>query len=98
MAKISEDDVRHVALLSRLYFTDEEIRQFTKDLNSILNFVEKLRELDTEAIEPTSHSLKLSNVIREDIITSPLPVDEALANAPEAETGCFRVPKIIQEY
>ena len=98
MAKISEDDVRHVALLSRLYFTDEEIRQFTKDLNSILNFVEKLRELDTKAIEPTSHSLKLSNVIREDIITSPLPVDEALANAPEVEIGCFRVPKIIQEY
>jgi len=98
MAKISEDDVRHVALLSRLYFTDEEIRQFTKDLNNILSYVEKLRELDTEAIEPTSHSLKLSNVIREDIITSPLPVDEALANAPEAEAGCFRVPKIIQEY
>ncbi len=98
MAKISEDDVRHVALLSRLYFTDEEIRQFTKDLNSIFSYVEKLRELDTEAVEPTSHSLKLSNVIREDIITSPLPVDEALANAPEAETGYFRVPKIIQEY
>ena len=98
MAKISEDDVRHVALLSRLYFTDEEIRQFTKDLNTILSHVEKLRELDTEAIDPTSHSLKLSNVIREDIITSPLPVDEALANAPEAEAGCFRVPKIIQEY
>jgi aspartyl-tRNA(Asn)/glutamyl-tRNA(Gln) amidotransferase subunit C len=89
MAKISEDDVRHVALLSRLYFTDEEIRQFTKDLNSIL-------ELDTEAIEPTSHSLKLSNVFREDIVTPALPVDEALANAPEAEGGCFRVPKIIQ--
>jgi aspartyl-tRNA(Asn)/glutamyl-tRNA(Gln) amidotransferase subunit C len=96
MAKISEDDVRHVALLSRLYFTDEEIRQFTKDLNSILGYVEKLRELDTEAIEPTSHSLKLSNVFREDIVTPALPVDEALANAPEAEGGCFRVPKIIQ--
>jgi aspartyl-tRNA(Asn)/glutamyl-tRNA(Gln) amidotransferase subunit C len=98
MAKISEDDVRHVALLSRLYFTDQEIRQFTHDLNSILSYVEKLRELDTEAIEPTSHSLKLSNVVREDIITSPLTVDEALANAPEAESGCFRVPKVIQEY
>ena len=95
--KITEADVRHVAHLSRLEFGDGEIQRFTKDLNNILRHVDKLAELDTTDIEPTSHSLKMSNVFRDDEVRPSLTTDEALANAPEREGPFFRVPQIIQE-
>lgn len=95
--KISEDDVRHVAYLSRLEFNEEEVRRFAKDLNAILSYVEKLSELDTEQVEPTSHSLKMENVFREDEVRPSLSNDQALANAPDREGPFFRVPQIIQE-
>ena len=97
MSKITEKDVRHVALLSRLTFTEEEIQKFTKDLNSILEYIAKLEELDTKNVEPTSHSLKMSNIFRQDEVRPSLPQDDAIANAPDNEGGCFKVPKIIQE-
>jgi aspartyl-tRNA(Asn)/glutamyl-tRNA(Gln) amidotransferase subunit C len=96
MAKITEQDVRHVALLSRLYFSDEEIKSFARDLDNILAYVEQLNELDTSKIEPTSHALKMANVFRPDEVVTPLPVEEMLSNAPESEKQCFKVPKIIQ--
>jgi aspartyl-tRNA(Asn)/glutamyl-tRNA(Gln) amidotransferase subunit C len=96
MAKITEQDIRHVALLSRLYFSDEEIKGFTRDLNNILTYVEQLNELDTRDVEPTSHALKMSNVFRADEVVKPLPAAEMLANAPEQEGQCFKVPKILQ--
>lgn len=98
MTKITEDMVRHVALLSRLKFSPQEINAFTLHLNRILEHVDKLNELDTTNVAPTSHSLKMSNVFRPDEIESPLSAEEALSNAPEKEAGCFKVPKIIQEY
>lgn len=97
MSRISEADVRHVALLSRLTFTDDEIRQFTKDLDAILEHIAKLSELDTSDIKPTSHSLKLCNVFRTDEARPSLSNEEALLNAPDKEDGHFKVPKIIQE-
>lgn len=97
MSRINESDVRHVALLSRLTFTDDEIKRFTKDLDAILEYVAKLNEIDTTNIEPTSHSLKISNVFREDKTRPSLSREEALMNAPEQEDGHFKVPKIIQE-
>jgi aspartyl-tRNA(Asn)/glutamyl-tRNA(Gln) amidotransferase subunit C len=96
MAKITEKDVRHVALLSRLDFSDEEIKRFTKDLDSILGYIDKLNELDTSAVEITSHALKMANVFRKDEIKTPPSADEMLKNAPEQEEQCFKVPKIIQ--
>lgn len=96
MARITEQDARHVALLSRLTFSDEEIGQFTRDLNSILEYVEKLNELDVGKVEPTSHSLKMSNVFRDDKIEASLKVEEVLDNAPDKGDGCFKVPKILQ--
>lgn len=94
---ITEDEVRHVALLSRLEFDDERLKRFTGELNAILSYVDQLRELDTEGVEPTSHAIKQVNVFRADTPTLSLSNDEALANAPEAESGHFKVPRIIQE-
>lgn len=98
MSKITEEMVRHVAHLSRLEFNDEQIKNFTKQLNSILEYMDKLNELDTANVEPTSHSVALTNVFRDDKVEQPLSVEDALANAPEKEDNCFKVPKVIQEY
>lgn len=95
--RISPADVRHVALLSRLHLSEEDIPPYTDVLNSILDYFAKLNELDTSNVSPTSHSIDMSNVFREDVSLSSLPVEAAIANAPDAEDNCFRVPKIIQE-
>jgi aspartyl-tRNA(Asn)/glutamyl-tRNA(Gln) amidotransferase subunit C len=97
MSRIDRDTVRHVALLSRLEMNDAEADRFTRELDAILDYVDKLGELDTTRVEPTSHSLRLSNVFREDAVRTSLPPADALANAPEREDGCFKVPPIIQE-
>jgi len=94
---VSEEIVRHIALLSRLEFSDGEVRKFAGELNAILRYVEKLKELDTENIEPTSHAVRLRNVFREDEPGASLTNEQALANAPETKAGHFKVPKIIQE-
>jgi len=94
--KITKDEVRHISLLSRLLFTDEEIEAFSKDLNSILEYVSKISELNTENVEPTSHPLPLMNVMRDDVVRPSLDVEKVLQNAPDKEDNCFKVPKIIQ--
>lgn len=94
---VNEDDVRHVAYLSRLEFEGDELRRFTDELNAILQYVEQLRDLDTEGVAPTSHAIARSNVLRDDEPRPSLTNEEALANAPEREGGYFKVPKIIQE-
>lgn len=94
---ISEESVRHIALLSRLECDDVEIHKFSGELNSILTYVDKLNELDTEGVEPTSHALRRTNVFREDVLKPSLSNKAALANAPEHEKGHFKVPQIIQE-
>ena len=94
---ITYDDVRHVALLSRLRLTDEEITSYAQVLNSILDYFAKLNELDMTNVPPTSHSIKIQNVFREDAVMPSLPVEATLANAPDTQDNCFRVPKIIQE-
>lgn len=94
---ISESDTRHVALLSRLEFDEPDLRRFTSELNAILQYVDQLRALDTDGVAPTSHAIKQFNVFREDEPTSSLTNEEALANSPDREMGCFRVPRIIQD-
>lgn len=89
---ISREDVLHVAELARLALTEEEIERFGSQLNAILEAVGKVSELDLSGVEPTSHPLDLVNVWAEDAPRDSLPVEEALANAPEAEAGHFRVP------
>lgn len=97
MREITPEVVRHVALLSRLELTDEEAERYSQELGKILHYVEKLGELDTTDVPPTSHSLALQNVFREDVNRASLTNHEALANAPESEDGCFRVPAVIQD-
>lgn len=96
MSGFSREQVRKVALLSRLEFSDAEADAFAGQIGKILDYVEKLGELDTSAVEPTSHALALTNVFRPDEPGVSLPREAALANAPEQEDGCFRVPPIIQ--
>lgn len=94
---ITRKDVEHVARLARLALSEEEITLFQRQLRRILEHAERVTSLDTEGVEPTSHAIPLSNVFREDEVGPCLAQDEALANAPEAEEGQFRVPRIIEE-
>ena len=80
---ITYQDVEHVAKLARLELSSDEREQFTEQLNAILSYAEKLNELDTEQIPPTSHVLKLVNVMRDDITRPSLTIDQVMKNAPE---------------
>jgi len=97
MSAFTRDQVRKVAVLARLEFTDSEADAFAGQLTRILDYVDKLSALDTEGVEPTSHALALVNVLRPDVLRPSLTPEQALANAPQAEAQCFRVPPIIQE-
>jgi aspartyl-tRNA(Asn)/glutamyl-tRNA(Gln) amidotransferase subunit C len=89
---ISREEVVHVARLARLELTEEELERFGGQLNTILEAVGKVAELDLSEVEPTAHPLDLVNVWAQDEPRPSLTVDEALANAPEREGDFFRVP------
>jgi aspartyl-tRNA(Asn)/glutamyl-tRNA(Gln) amidotransferase subunit C len=89
---ISKEEVLHVARLARLELADEEVERFTEQLSAILEAVAKVSELDLADIEPTAHPLDLVNIWADDEPRPCLPVEEALANAPEREAGFFKVP------
>jgi aspartyl-tRNA(Asn)/glutamyl-tRNA(Gln) amidotransferase subunit C len=89
---IERDDVLHVARLARLALTEEELDRLGRELNAILEAVGKVSELDLDDVEPTSHPLELVNVWAEDEPRPSLPIEEALANAPERDGDFFRVP------
>jgi aspartyl-tRNA(Asn)/glutamyl-tRNA(Gln) amidotransferase subunit C len=92
---LSQAEVEHVATLARLKLTPEEIETFTQQLNNILLYMEKLSELDTKGIQPTTHALHLSNAFRKDEVRPSLPREEALGLAPEEGCSAFIVPKVI---
>ncbi len=92
---ITRDEVLHVARLARLELADEEIERLTVQLGAILEAVGKVAELDLSDVPPTSHPLDLINVWGEDEPYESLPLDEALANAPEREGDLFRVPPSV---
>ena len=94
--KITRKEVEHVAYLARLHFSEEEIDRFTHQLNGTLEYMEKLAELDTTGVEPTFHAVQRTNVMREDLVRPSLPLEPTLRNAPDADRGFFRVPKIIE--
>ena len=95
--KIDEEQVRRVALLSRLELSDEEIAQFSGQLSDIVEYIEKLNELNTDNVEPLAHCLPVHNVLREDKPRPSLSNDQALANAPDREDEYFKVPKILDD-
>ena len=93
---ISEAQVEHVAQLARLALSDEEKQRFTEQLNAILTYMEQLREVPTEGVQPTAHVLDLVNVWRDDTVRQTLSADAALANAPETVQHFFVVPRIVE--
>jgi len=93
---LSKEEIEHIAMLARLSLTEEEKELFGAQLSSILDYMEKLNELATEHIEPTSHVLSLSNIMREDAPRDSIPREDALSNAPDRTDKFYRVPKIIE--
>jgi len=94
--KITSEEVEYVARLSRLDLNDEEKEVFGEQLDSILKYVEKLNELDTSNVEPTFHVLSIKNVFREDEVKQSIPLEDALANAPDRVEDFFKVPRIVE--
>lgn len=90
---ISEEQVRHVAMLARLGLTDEQVGSLGTELNSILEQVDRIAALDLTGVEPTAHAIPLTNVVRPDVPRPCLSRNDALLNAPESEDGAFLIPK-----
>jgi aspartyl-tRNA(Asn)/glutamyl-tRNA(Gln) amidotransferase subunit C len=95
--KITLAEVEHVARLARLALADGEKERMRSQLDAILGYVEQLRRVDTDGVEPTAHVLPLVNVLRDDEVRPSYPVEAMLANAPDAEDGQVRVPRILEE-
>jgi aspartyl-tRNA(Asn)/glutamyl-tRNA(Gln) amidotransferase subunit C len=96
-ARITRDDVAHVARLARLSLADHEVDTFTGQLAAILEHAEDVEALDLADVPPTSHPVPLVNVMRPDVVGPTLSNDDALAGAPAVEDGRFRVPTILGE-
>jgi aspartyl-tRNA(Asn)/glutamyl-tRNA(Gln) amidotransferase subunit C len=95
--QISKQEVERVAKLARLEIAEGEKDAFSKQLSSILTYIEELKSWDTTGVEPTATVLEQTNVLREDRAQSSLPVEQALLNAPDSDGEYFRVPRIIEE-
>ena len=94
--ELTDKDVQKVANLARLNIPKTEADRLTGEMNSILGYIDKLAELNTDGVEPTFHASTTSNAFREDVCQQSLPVQEGLANAPASEDGSFKVPKVIE--
>jgi aspartyl-tRNA(Asn)/glutamyl-tRNA(Gln) amidotransferase subunit C len=95
--KITLAEVLHVARLARLQLGAEDEERMRRELDGILSYIDKLRALDTEGVEPTSHAVPVTNVMRDDQVCPSFPQSDMLANAPDRSGDFFRVPKIIEE-
>ena len=92
---IDVDLVRHIGKLSRIELTDAEVRTFSRQLADILEYFDKLQQLDTDRVEPMVHPVELHNVLADDAPGESLPPEAALANAPQRDGDFFKVPKVI---
>ena len=97
MTAISREEVAHLARLSRLAVTEEELDTFAGQLDVILQAVARVGRVAAADIPPTSHSVPLTNVFRDDVLVPCLPREDVLAGAPDTEAGRFRVPRILEE-
>ena len=96
MSSPDKIDVRYVAHLARMHLSDEEIARLQPQLEQIVGYVQQLKELDVEGIEPTAHAIPMQNVFRADEVRPCLNHEAVMANAPQAREGQFIVPKIIE--
>ncbi|MEI6847246.1 MAG: Asp-tRNA(Asn)/Glu-tRNA(Gln) amidotransferase subunit GatC [Chlorobiaceae bacterium] len=92
---VTTKDVAYIADLAKLKFTDDETLIMTKELNTILHYIEKLNEVDTEGVEPLSTIHDQINVLREDVLIPSLSTEAVLQNAPDRQDRFFKVPKVI---
>ncbi len=93
---VSREEVKHIALLSRLELTDEEADLYSEHISEILDYAETLKSLDVEGVEPTSHAVPMYNVMRDDAVQTHLSLEDALQNAPDKEGPFFRVPRVTE--
>lgn len=93
---ISDETIEYVGILAKLELSEEEKEQAKKDMGAMLDYIDKLNELDTEGIEPMSHVFPVNNVFREDVVTNGDEREKTLANAPAKKEGTFMVPKTVQ--
>lgn len=94
---VSKKDVEYIANLAKLKFSEKELENLIHDMNEILTYVEKLKELDTKNVEPLSHPVENSNVFRNDETKPSIKREDALRNAPESSDEFFKVPKVINQ-
>ena len=95
--RITLEEVEHVARLARLELRPEAKERMRRELDDILGYIDKLRAVDVDGVEPTSHAVPLTNIMRDDEPRPSFPRDEMLANAPDLHGDFFRVPKIIED-
>ncbi len=94
--KLNREEVLHIARLARVALTEEEITRLSGQLSSLLEHFEVLQKVDTEGVPPTAQSVELRSVMRDDVISPSLPVEDVLANAPRREGEYFRVRAVLE--
>lgn len=93
---ITKKDVQYIAHLSRIHLTDEETEKFTKNLEDILGYIEKLNKLDVSNVKPTSHVLPLKNVFRKDEPRPSLAQKDVVKLSKDSDKGAFKVPQVVE--
>ncbi|MDO4283502.1 MAG: Asp-tRNA(Asn)/Glu-tRNA(Gln) amidotransferase subunit GatC [Clostridia bacterium] len=93
---VSKEDVKHIAKLSKLYLSEDELEKYTKDLSSIVDFANELSSIHVDGVKPTAHILDIKNVFRKDERQKSYDREEILKNAPLKEAGCINVPKVVE--
>ena len=93
---ISDETIEYVGILAKLELSDEEKEAAKQDMGRMLDYIDKLNELDTTGVEPMSHVFSVTNVFREDVVTNGDERDKILLNAPEQKDGAFKVPKTVE--
>lgn len=94
--KITTDDVLYVAKLARLNVSEEEAKNLTSEMESIIEFADMLSQIDTSSVAPTNHAMEVQNVFREDKVTGSYDREDILRNAPSKDSGCYSVPKVVE--
>lgn len=93
--QISKEEIRHIANLSMLNLTEEEVEKYTQDMQEILNFAETINNADTEGTGETMGALEIYNVLRKDEVRESMDRDLLLQNAPDQDVGMFKVPPVV---
>lgn len=94
--RISREEVQHVALLAHLELSEEEETELVVHFDSVLSYMEKLNELNTDGVEPLAHAVEVVSPLRNDRVTNDANADALLQNAPDRQTNFFKVPQIIE--